>query len=402
MKILMVSSFLPYPLYSGGHVRLFNIIKKLSGKHEITLICEKRSYQNEKDIFELEKYCRRVIAVNRRKQWTIGNIIKTGFSLQPFLINGHSHDQMKNQIKEFINEGFADIIHAETFYIMQNIPDTNIPIILTEHNIEYLVYKRFADQAPAILRLLLYIDVLKLKLAEQKYWARAKRLVAVSAEDKKHMNKAADIVPNGVDTDLFKYKQPANKVYHSAARHISLAEKNFLFIGDFKWMQNRDAVRFIINDIWPFLLRSVEGQIKIRLKIYARHIPPEIRLLNKYDSILFEENSSKSTVEIFGEADILLAPVRIGGGTNYKILEAMASGVPVVTTRLGLKGIEAENGKEALAADDTQAIVQLSARLLRDFDLYKQIALNARKFVETNYNWDKIAVQLENIYKQAI
>lgn len=77
MKILMVSSFLPYPLYSGGHIRLYNLLKRLKKNNVITLVCEIRDYQSQKDIQEIEKVCNKVITVPRRKQWSILNILKT-------------------------------------------------------------------------------------------------------------------------------------------------------------------------------------------------------------------------------------------------------------------------------------------------------------------------------------
>jgi len=90
MKILLISSYLPYPLLSGGQVRLYNLIEQLSKKHEITLICEKRPYQEAKDIAEIEKICKEVITVDRDKQWSLSNIIKAGFSSNSFLLTGHT------------------------------------------------------------------------------------------------------------------------------------------------------------------------------------------------------------------------------------------------------------------------------------------------------------------------
>src|SRR5215203_102962 len=98
MKILVISSFLPYPLYSGGHVRLYNILRELSKTNEITLICEKRKNQTEKDINEVEKICKKVITVNRQKQWSISNLFNTAISPNSFLVTGHTSNEMKKSI----------------------------------------------------------------------------------------------------------------------------------------------------------------------------------------------------------------------------------------------------------------------------------------------------------------
>ena len=210
MKILMVSSYLPYPLFSGGHIRLYNIIKNLSGNHQITLVCEKRAYQNEQDVAEVGKFCKKIITVDRKKQWTLKNIFKTGFSKYPFLVTGHTHSQMKREIKKILEKENFDLIHVETFYVMQNLPNKiSIPVVLTEHNIEYLVYKRFRDEAPFYIKPLLDIDILKLKKIEEGNWRKADVAIAVSLEDKKVIEDVNDkvfIVPNGVDLNNFKFQ----------------------------------------------------------------------------------------------------------------------------------------------------------------------------------------------------
>ena len=249
MKILIVSSYLPFPLHSGGHIRLYNLIKNLSKNHVITLICEKRDYQTEEDVKSLEKICKKVITVPRRKQWSLGNIIKTGFSTDPFLLVGHKSEEMKLAIKDELVREVYDLIHVETFYVFQNLPKVSVPVVLVEHNVEYLVYKRYLDLASPILKPLLYIDVMKIKNKEKSAWKKADKLVAVSNLEKKIIKRSDTvIVPNGVDTEEFKFR---------SFQEIPF-EKRILFIGNFKWIQNKDAVEFILKDIWPNILRKLE------------------------------------------------------------------------------------------------------------------------------------------------
>ena len=396
MRILLVSSFLPYPLFSGGHIRLYNLIKELSKKHSITLICEKRNYQKEKDIEEVRKFCKKIITVDRKKQWSLSNILKTGFSFTPFLITGHESREMKNIIKKELNESQFDLIHVETSYVMQNILETNIPIVLVEHNVEYLVYKRFADQARLILRPFLYFDILKLKLWEEAMWKKAAKLVAVSEIEKKIMDKVrqdVEVVPNGVDIHKFKAK--------SEKRKAENGEKRILFIGEFKWVQNRDAVEWILKSIWPKIHNSqfmIHNSIK--LWIVGRHIPDSIRSLTRDKSIIFDENAPNQTEQIYEKADLLLAPIRVGGGTSFKILEGMASGVPVITTSLG-NAINAKEDSEIVIAKTPEDFVYNIKKLLEDKKLYETISQNARKLIEEKYSWEKIVEKLEYTYQSA-
>lgn len=395
MKILMVSSYLPYPLFSGGHIRLYNILKLLSEKHKITLICEKRDWQTEEDVLEVKKVCEHVETVERKKQWTVPNIIKTEFSLSPFLVVGHTNKDMKKKIKKALDGENFDLIHIETFYVMQNMPKTDIPIVLVEHNIEYLVYQRFANMAPIFVQPLLSLDVLKLKYRERYFWQKATKLVVVSEAEKKFIKrKDVALVPNGVDIEKFKVQSSKFKVQGE--------ERRILFIGDFKWLENRDAAEWILKEIWPEINSKFKVQsLKFNLKLWivGKKIPDSIKKLTNDENVIFDENAPNETSEIFRQADLLLAPIRVGGGTSFKILEAMASGTPVVTTRLGIEGIEAKNNEEVLIADDKEGLSDLVVEVIQNEVLYKKIAQKARLLVEEKYDWKVIVKKLEEVYK---
>lgn len=399
----MVSSYLPFPLFSGGHIRLYNLIKELSKKHKITLICEKRDYQGDAEISELKKFCKKVITVNRKKQWTIGNILKTGLSLSPFLIIGHTSEYMKKEIQRELSESQFDLIHVETSYVMQNIPPVDIPLVLVEHNVEYLVYKRFADSAPLPLRPLLYIDVLKLKYWEEKMWKKATKLVAVSEIEKKIMSeirKDVVIVSNGVD--VFKFKTTSDKRPASQRGEQATNDKRILFIGEFKWVQNIDAIEWILKEIWPKItFNSQLSILNLKLWVVGRNIPQSIRKLTSDKNIIFDNQAPKETEEIFKKSDLLLAPIRVGGGTSFKILEAMASGVPVVTTPLG-NTIAALDNEEIVIAKDSDGFVEKIRELFANEEFYKTISTNARRLVEEKYNWQKISNDLNSLYESVV
>jgi glycosyltransferase involved in cell wall biosynthesis len=397
MKILMISSYLPYPLYSGGQVRLYNLIKELSGKHEITLICEKRVNQTQQDISEVEKICKKVITVDRRKQWSVGNILKSGTSARSFLLTGHTHAEMQKKIQEALEIHSFDLIHIETFYVMQNLPQTTIPVVLVEHNIEYKVYEKFLQRASRFVRPMLAIDVSKIRKEEEAFWKKADALVAVSSDDKHSMEKAGfkpSVVSNGVNTEQFGFKDVAKAVLER--------EKRILFIGDFKWMQNRDSVNFIIREIWPQIKRQNSG-LDVKLWIVGRSIPESIRSLSNDPPIIFDEKSSaKPTVEIFQEASVLLAPIRVGGGTSYKILESMSCGTPVVTMKLSADALEAKDGEELLVGQSAEELAEKILNLLQNKETYERISKNGRKFVEENYTWKKVAKKLDEVYEMTI
>lgn len=396
MKVLIVSSYLPFPLHSGGHIRLYNLIKNLSEQNEITLVCEKRDYQTYDDIKEVEKICKKVITVTRGKQWSAKNILKTGFSSKPFLIVGHENEEMKQAIKdEMVREKF-DLVHVETFYVYQNLPKVSIPVVLVEHNVEHLVYQRYADKANGLIKPLLYLDVLKLKRIEQSVWRKVDRLVAVSAVERKLMKRAdVDLIPNGVDTEIFKFKS-AQDIPH---------EKRILFIGDFKWIQNVDALEFILKKIWPNLmlkLADLGKKFDIKLWVVGKNIPENLIKDNLYKNVIFDNKSKEETSQIFRKSFILLAPLRVGGGTSYKILEAMATGTAVVTTSLGVEGLEAKDKTHVLVGEESSELAKLVCDLLIDHSLYRRITLNARKYAQEKYDWKIVSNKLNEVYMSCL
>lgn len=398
MNILVISSYLPHPLFSGGHIRLYNLLKYLSKRHTITLICEKRDSQTQEDVEAIKKICKKVIAVKRKKQWSFSNIFTTMTSTKPFLIVGHTNSELRERIKKELSESIYDLIHVETFYIMQNLPLTTISVILAEQNIEYLVYKRFVNRLSIFLRPFFNLDIIKLKKNEEYYWKKATKLIAVSDQEKNLMTrKDIEVIPNGVDVDKFKVKSEELKINRN--------ENRLLFIGDFKWIQNRDSAEWIIKEIWPLIKLKVKNEnlkVNLRLWIVGKNIPEKIKSLSSDQDIIFDENAPKETEKIFQESFILLAPIRVGGGTNYKILEAMSCGVPVITTELGAEGIKAKKDQEIMLADTSENLASIVLTLYQDAAKYEKIAKQARKLVEDNYNWQIIGRKLEAVYKSVV
>lgn len=399
MNILIVSSFLPYPLFSGGNVRLYNLLKYLSSKHTVTLVCEKRPGQSQKERVEIEKLGVKVLTVNRKKQWSVYNILRSGFSTQPFLLVGHHLPEMTQVIQNELKTKTYDLIHVETFYVLQNLPKTTLPVLLVEHNIEYLVYKRFAEKAPLFLKPLLNLDVLKIKKAEENAWRKAKKVVTVSQEDKRSIGREdTEVIANGVDLAKFKLKKMQDMKDQKKYK--------ILYIGDYKWIQNTDAAKYIVSEVWPRLLQILESHVlktEMKLWIVGRNMPQSLKDLGRNDeSIIFDDNNRMETQDIFSEASVLLSPKRVGGGTSYKILEAMAVGTPVITTPLGLEGLSIKEEQDVLVANDAKELAEQVIRVLSDQNLYESLSENGRKRVEEQYDWQAIGKKLEEVYQSLV
>ncbi|MBI5465088.1 glycosyltransferase [Candidatus Gottesmanbacteria bacterium] len=390
MRVLFLSPLLPYPLFSGGQIRAFNLIKELSQSHQITLFSFIRSEEERRYLPQLQKFCSKIVLRKRRKAWTPFNVLLTGFSYYPFLMSLYWDPVFTKMINEELIDGKYDLIHVETFYLMHTLPSTTLPIVLSEQNIEYLVFKRFAERANLIFKLFLYFDVAKLKIWEKFFWQKAKKIVTASTLDKQIIEKKraqVSLVPNGVDLEYF--------------RDLGKKPHNFptiLFVGNFKWLQNRDAGNFLITEIWPNIRKEIPGA---KLLVVGRDAPQKLKEAIVESGAVLREDVAEIT-EVYQETDLLLAPIRIGGGTKFKILESMAAGIPVVTTKEGIEGLEVKDGQEVLVGETEEELIRGVIKILENKKLRVNLAYNARKKILAEYNWQKIGKELERVWQEAV
>ncbi len=389
----MLTPYLPFPLMSGGQTRSFNLIKNLSKKHEITLFSLIKDNEERRHIPELEKYCKKVRVFNRpAKPWTISNILRTGFSTYPFLVIRNLATKENQAITEELSSHNYDLIHAETFYVMPHIPKTRVPILLVEQTIEYLVYKHYVEeQAPWFLRPLLKIDVMKLKYWETYFWKHAKKVVAMSDSDRKQMENLSpglsiDIVPNGIDAKYF-----------LAKKREDTGQPKVLYVGNFTWLQNIEAAEDLVNKVWPKIKKEVTN---VKLWIVGMHMTDYIKNLKSKD--IEVDEGMPDIRDAYRKSTVLVTPIKGPGGTRLKILEAMASALPVVTTTVGAEGLGVKNGREALISSNLEGLVKSAIEILRNPDTAKKLGNSGRKFVEENYTWDVSAEKLDRIYREIV
>jgi len=389
MKILMLTPYLPFPLHSGGQIRSYNLLKNLSKKHQVTLFSFIRSDSEKKHLQELTKYCYKVKVFKRRQAWDPRNILLSGFTPYPFLVSIYLSRSVKQAIETELTQQKYDLIHAETFYVMPNLPlHIPVPTLLVEQTIEYLVYQHFVKNTKlAVLKPLLHLDVLKIKLWEKYFWEKATRLIAMSETDKAIMQKTVkdkkvDVVANGIDTHFFQ-----------KTRRLTSKKPLVLFVGNFKWLPNRDAAKFLVEEIWPHIKSRLP---QAKLSIVGRNPTREIFKLQQADITVNGQVEDIRTA--LSSASVLLAPIRNGRGTKYKVLEAMASGVPVVTTKLGIEGIK--DSHSVLVAESAVNLAKQALKILTDQSFAQRLASKAKTIVNQQYNWSVISQELDNIYKQ--
>lgn len=394
MKILMLTPYLPYPLLSGGQIRTYNLLKKLANKHEVTLFALIKEESERQYIPELEKYCKKVRVFKRsRKPFTLRNIIKTGFSSFPFLVIRNFTAETKQAVQSELSREKYDLIHAETFYMMPNIPVTSIPIILVEQTIEYLGYESFAKKIFfPLLKPLLQVDIAKIRKWEEYYWKSCTKLITMSDEDKQFIGNAIydyekiEVVSNGVDVKWFEEKTK------QLPSHPTI-----LFVGTFNWLPNVEAVKFLVHEVWPKVKRQLPNA---RLWIVGNAPTAEIFKFQEKDTSITVTGGIPDIRDAFNGAHVLLAPVFSGKGTRYKILEAMASETPIVATSTAVEGLGVEHGVHVMVGDSARDMAKETVKLLQDKQLQQKLARKGKTYVIEHYDWKNISQKLDGIYKE--
>lgn len=397
MKILMVLPFLPIDQMSGGQTRWYHLIKFLSKKHKITVVSLIRGDKEKEMSYlpQIEKYCEKIMVFDRPKSpWTIRNLFLTLVSFNPLVVIRNFSLEERRAIKKELENNDYDMIHAETFYVMPHIPRTKVPIVLVDPTIEFSVYQHYVDnEVPFYLKPIYLFDVIKLKYWEKYYWRNANRVFAVSEEDKKIMQDElpdvkVGIIPNGVDVSYFESK----KINRQNPQRV-------LYHGDYKWMQNVEAVNILIKDVWPLIKKKMKN---VKLWITGRSVPNDILNLAKQDKDIIVTESPKDNRDVFKTASVLVTPIMSPGGTRLKVLESMAADLPVVSTPVGVAGLKIKNGVHALVSNNVKNLADMTVKVLRDKRLSNSLAKEGKKFVANNFDWQSIVADLDRVYTSLI
>jgi glycosyltransferase involved in cell wall biosynthesis len=195
-----------------------------------------------------------------------------------------------------------------------------------------------------------------------------------------------DVIPNGVDTEKYQPLPPPENVSPS-----------LMFVGSMDYPPCVDAVLYFCSDILPLIRQAINP---LELWIVGRDPHPEVLKLN--GSGVHVTGRVEDVVPYYQQSTVCVIPLRAGGGTRLKILEAMALGRPVVSTTIGCEGLDVVDGEHLLIADTPEQFAEKTVRLLDDRHLSQYICANARKLVEARYGWDQIAERLMDVYEEMV
>jgi polysaccharide biosynthesis protein PslH len=394
MRTLMITYYLPYPLQSGAAIRNYNLLKRLSRENEVWVAAFAEQEADAENIAHLKTFCAGVETVEMVQYRALGRPLKAleyFFRGWPMELRQYHSRELMERIRTLVTSQHFDVVEVEDSFMglyLEALPaDLRCHSILTFHDIVFNKAKRIASLEPRWkrkIRMWLYGQMMY--RWEPFYMENYGRCIAMSETDRslilsRNPRLKIDVVPNGVDS---KKLLP-----------ISPSEDNpmILFVGDMDYRPNIDAATFFCREILPLVKKRAS---RVEVCIAGRN-PPEEVLALAGDGIQVT-GTVPDLQPYYARSTVCVVPLRAGGGTRLKILEAMALGRPVVSTAIGCEGLNVQDGQNIFIADSLEDFAARTLELILETNTRIQMTANGRKLVEQEYDWDVIAERLFQTY----
>lgn len=379
-KLLFLAPGLPYPPHDGGRARLYNLLRYLSRTHEILLLSYVESPHENEYIPALEELGIAVITVVRDESKAIAG------ELLPRSISSFYTPEMIEKLEHVREMMRPDLVQIDFLVMSQYVNHLkNLPVVYTEHDMSSINFDQsFYDRdLPEKMR---FVEWNKLVRFQREILPKFNAVVVLAERDRTLLRGFSPgtkvlLVPTGVDVDYFRF---------GSSPRIG---KKIVFIGNYRHYPNVDAVNHFVKDIFPYIVADVPDALFL---LVGSGMKRDFAVLgNEHVKIIGEVTDVRRYLDT---ALVCVVPVRLGGGVQGKILEAMAAGVPVVATREASSGIECTPGTHIEVAEHEKEFSAKVTALMKDERRREYIAMNARKLVEEKYNWNRIAASLQGNY----
>jgi glycosyltransferase involved in cell wall biosynthesis len=403
-RLLFLAQCLPYPPHSGVASRTFNILRQLQVEYDIDLVAFSH-INHHPDRAGRDAACRAlggpavVVAEptpipsqhsTLRKIW---DHLRSVISGRAYTYYQYDSRAFGARLRGVLRTRMPDLVHVDSLDLHRWLPELpQVPIACTHHDIESDLLRRRARSLPqAALRHYMLLQADRVERLERELCPRLTLNVMMSGVDARKLQALAPgvatvVVPNGTDTDYFR---PNGS--DSVAGRVA-------FVGPTYSYPNRDAVEFLLQEIWP-KVRGADDSTTLRL--IGRCAPA--------DRARYDAEPGVTTLGYLPDvrppllqARCCVVPIRIGGGTRIKILDAWAMGKAVVSTSIGCEGLDAVDGENILIRDTPDAMAGALLQVLRDARLRSHLERNARRTATETYSWDVVGRLIRSAYDQLL
>lgn len=405
MKILFLTQVLPYPLDAGPKVRAYYTLRYLATRgHDITLVSFIRKSDPPEAIEHLQRYCNRIITVPlQRSRWLdLLALVRSLLNGEPLLIARDHNVSMYRQLQSLVDRCHFDAIHADQLWMAPYAlaaragaerRGTQPRLILDQHNAVYLIPRRLAEQARnPITRLAYHRESARMAAYEARTCLQFDRVVTVTEEDRHyllrlykngHQPHFAAIIPICVNIPSTPVLRPPSQV------------TEILFIGGMHWPPNADGVEWFTRQILPL----IRARIPTACLTAIGKQPPQSLQPDMQAGHVHLPGYVEDLQPYWSHSGAFVVPLRAGGGMRVKILDAWASGVPVISTTVGAEGLPCVPGQNILLADSADEFAQAVILVLTDRELAERLAQGGRATLEQHYDWRATYTAWDEVYR---
>lgn len=400
LHVVLVDEELPYPANSGKRIRTLNLALRLAGRHRLTYVCHRNA--DPEEVRRATAYLAgegiETVVVDRPVPPKSGprfyaRLAANLFSPLPYSVTTHTSAALVEALRRVAATAPVDLWHCEWTPYAAPLRGVPGPRIVIAHNVESVIWRRYEQTEPGLLkRWYIRRQRLKWERFEAQALVQAERVVAVSDLDAKRLRqdfavRRVDVVENGVDTAYF-HPQGAQRV---AGR--------LLFLGSLDWRPNLDAVVQLLDHVLP-AARAKEPTA--HLCLVGRN-PPDWLRRRALQTPGVELHASVPDVRPYlAQCAAMLVPLRVGGGSRLKVLEALAMATPVVSTRIGAEGLHLQAGRDLCVVEDIGAMTEAVLATLRDPQGAQEQVGRGRAVVLRRYDWGPIARRMEKVWYDCV
>jgi sugar transferase (PEP-CTERM/EpsH1 system associated) len=400
-RLLFLTPDLPYPPHQGAAIRTYNLIKNLAPRHQIHLLSFVQGHDEAERLEHLSPYCATMAAVSAPSRSTTHRALSVLFSSHPDMALRLPSSAFTNQLRILLNRERFDFVQVEAIEMAQyglairEMRASSQPVVVFDDiNAEYVLQRRAFETdirhprrwLPAFYSL---IQWQKLQRYEKDVCQRLDRTVVVSEADDRALRRLLPdlhcfVVPNGVDSGYFLPSSPETE-----------SDSVLVFTGKMDFRPNIDAVLWFAQEVLPLIRQEIP---EAQLNVVGRNPHPRLHEVREIPSVNLTGYVSDVRPYV-AEAAVYVVPLRVGGGTRLKLMEAMAMGKAIVSTSLGCEGIDVLHERELLIADDPPAFARAVVELMQDRALRRKLQIAARSVAESEHDWSQIAPLLERVYE---
>ena len=391
LRILWVKSGPLFPLDTGGKRRSHAILNELARSNQVTYLAllpegqEISSDESAASYAQEKVWIANLEAGKKSLRFYVEVLKNLFFSFTPVVLDRYRNDKLSQKIVELDASGRFDLIVCDflTPAINFDFHQIETPTVLFQHNVEAQIWKRMAqEKSNPLSRCYFQSQYRRMWEAEKRLCAEFDGVITVSPEDASRcrdeydLNNVLGAVPTGVDTTFF--SPPLNRS----------PQKGLIgFLGSMDWMPNIDCVQYFARDIFPLIRERYEDA---RFRIIGRNPTQAVKRLADNDGQIEITGTVEDVRPHLDDCEILVVPLRSGGGTRIKIFEAMAQGVPVVSTTIGAEGLPLINGKSIIIADTPGSFAEAVLQTLISPKKGREIALNSRQKLVAEHSWASV------------